>query len=104
MSSTKIFKLLPKDFISKLIANSAIFLSEHALKRLNQSQRKLYKDEDLINIIRREKPVLIGVQGNGLIACFYRKKDDYLRIILSLRKRKITIITFMITKWLPQLK
>lgn len=105
MSSTRIikrvdykeFKELIDKFLHKIVVNS------HAYFRLNESQRKVYKDDQLINILTEEQPVLIGIQGNNNYATFFNRKEGYLRIIFEVKKDKIEIITFYITETLPKI-
>jgi|SRR3989344_990019 len=93
----KEFKELIDRFSNKIIVNS------HAYFRLNEMQRKVYKDEQLINILIEEKPVLIGIQGNNNYTAFFNRKEGYLRIIFEVKKDNIEIITFYITETLPKI-
>ncbi len=93
----KEFKELINRFLNKIIVNS------HAYFRLNEMQRKVYKDEQLINILTEEKPVLVGIQGNNNYAAFFNRKEGYLRIIFEIKKDNIEIITFYITETLPKI-
>ena len=63
-------------------------------------QRKYYKDEALIEILTKEKPVFIGLQQNNNYAVFFSRKQSYLRLILKITKQ-IEIITFYITNQIP---
>jgi len=91
-----------KEIVNKHKNN--IRLSYHALTHLSNAQRKVFKEEELINPLLREKPVGVGLQQNGRYAVFYRRKSGYLRIILELKETKIEIITFINTDNIPNLK
>ena len=106
MVSTRIAKKIDYFEYKSLIERykNKIEINPHAYFRLNQSQRKVYKDDYLISILKEEQPSLIGIQQNGRYAAFFRRKEGYLRIIFQIKKNNnIEIITFFITDNLPNI-
>ena len=106
MNTTKIVKDVNleefKDIISKY--KDKIEINPHALDHLSDAQRKVFKEQELLNTILNENPRGIGLQRNGRYAAFYRRKWGYLRIILELKDPKLEIITFINTETMPNLK
>ena len=106
MNTTKIVKDVNleefKDIISKY--KDKIEINPHALDHLSDAQRKVFKEQELLNTILNENPRGIGLQRNGRYAAFYRRKWGYLRIILELKDPKSEIITFINTETMPNLK
>ena len=74
--------------------NEMIECTDHTFFRLSQSQRKIFKCEELRKIIKQQKPFLVGLQYNGNYAVFYKHMNKTMRIILRLDVRKINIVTF----------
>ena len=91
------FRELIERFKGKIKVNS------HAYFRLNEQQRKVYKDEALIGLLTEEKPAFSGIQGNKNYAAFFRKKQGYLRLLFKVTKENIEIVTFYITDHLPKI-
>ena len=106
MNTTKIIESVSiqrfKDILSKY--KSKIKVGPHALDHLSDSQRKVFKEEDLINILLRETPRGIGLQRHGRYAVFFRRKEGFLRIIFEVKKDRLVIITFINTDYMPNLK
>lgn len=106
MNTTKIIESVSiqrfKDILSKY--KSKIKVGPHAFDHLSDAQRKLFKEEDLIRILTRENPRGIGLQRNGRYAAFFRRKEDFLRIIFEVKKDRLEIITFINTDYMPNLK
>src|SRR3989338_4572867 len=72
----------------------------HTFFRLSQKQRQIYTEKELRQIIMKEKPFLVGLQYNGNYAAFYLYNNKMLKIIISLKIRKVNIVTFyFINKW-----
>lgn len=82
---------------------SKIEINLHALDHLSNSQRKLFKEGELISPLLNETPCGVGLQKNGRYAAFYRRNWGYLRIILSITELKLEIVTFINTKDIPNL-
>ncbi len=106
MDTTKIIESVSIHRFKQIISGykSKINVSPHALDHLSDAQRKVFKEEDLINILLRETPRGVGLQGNGRYAAFFRKKWGYLRIIFELKSDRLEIITFINTDYMPNLK
>ena len=66
----------------------------HALDHLSNAQRKVFKEEDLINILSRENPRGVGLHRNGRFVAFFRRKIGFLRIIFEVKKDRLEIIIF----------
>ncbi|MBI1972418.1 hypothetical protein HYS50_00245 [Candidatus Woesearchaeota archaeon] len=106
MSGTRIVKVLDYQAYKELIHHykNKITVNPHAHFRLNEAQRKVFKDEVLIDMLEQETPALIGIQQNERYAALFRRKDGYLRIIFQVYPDKnIEIITFYITETLPKI-
>ncbi len=88
-----------KELIDKY--KDRIKVSSHAHFRLNEMQRKVYKEEVLIELLTKDNPAFVGIQKNKNYAAFFKKKNDYLRLIFKVAKEDIEIITFYITNKVP---
>lgn len=73
------------------------------MDHLSRSQRKIFKEEELIMIITREIPYCVGLQKNGRYSPFFRRKESFIRMIIEI-KDKVEIVTFMYTDKLPSLE
>lgn len=106
MNTTKIIESVKIHRFKQIISEykSKIKVSPHALEHLSDAQRKVFKEEDLINILLRETPRGVGLQRNGRYAAFFRKKEGYLRIIFELKDDRLKIITYLNTDTIPNLK
>ncbi len=106
MHTTKIIEHVPKTDFKKLITErkNNIHVSSHALFHLNNAQRKIYNEEYLIKTLLTERIYFAGLQQNGCYAAFYKRKDDYLKIIIEITHLRIEIVTFLYTKNLPNLE
>lgn len=80
-----------------------IKVNPHAYFRLSQMQRKVYKDEMLIDLLTGERPVFVGIQQNKNYAAFFSKKGGYLRLIFEVTNEGIEIITFYVTDHIPKI-
>lgn len=105
MGSTRIAKEISYPEFREIIDRykGKITVSKYAQFRLNEAQRKVYKDDALINTLTEEKPTFIGIQQNGRYAAFYSRKEGYLRLIFSINKNDIEIVTFYIMDSLPKI-
>lgn len=106
MNTTKIIKEVSleefKDILSKYKDN--IYINSHAFDHLSDAQRKLFKEQELIDALLKENPRGIGLQRNGRYAAFFRRNWGFLRIILEIKDPKLEIITFISTETMPNLK
>ncbi len=75
----------------------------HAYFRLNEMQRKVYKDDALITTLAEEKPAFVGIQKNQNYAAFFSRKQGYLRLMFKVTKEHIEIVTFYITDKIPKI-
>ena len=105
MAETRILKEVDyceyKELIDKF--KGKIRVSSHAHFRLNEMQRKVYKEEALINLLTEEKPAFIGIQKNQNYATFFSKKQGYLRLMFKTTKDNIEVVTFYITENIPNI-
>ena len=106
MNTTKIIESVSIHRYKKIITRykSKIKVGPHALDHLSDAQRKVFKEEKLINILSRENPRGVGLQRNGRYAAFFRRKEGYLRIIFEVKKDRVEIITYINTDHMPNLK
>ena len=105
MNTTKIIEAVNSNRFKQIISDykTKIKVSPHALDHLSDAQRKLFKEEELIDILTKETPRGVGLQKNGRYAAFFRKKEGYIRIILELKEDRLEIITFINTDTMPNL-
>ena len=87
---------------AELIKNKAIEVSPHALDHLSEKQRKVYKEQDLIQMVEKETPRRFYLQRNGRYAGYYRKSDGYRKLVLEIEQKGILIITFMDVLEIPR--
>ena len=93
---TRIIKRINvKDFIHVLKSSNKISVNPHALDRLSESQRALFKSEQLLKILIYENPRGIGLQTNGRYCLFYRRNFGFIKIILEFKIDGIEIVIFM---------
>ena len=104
MAETRIIKEIDyfeyKGLIDKFKGKMKV--NPHAHFRLSEMQRKVYKDEVLIEILTGEKPAFIGVQKNQNYAAFFGKKRGYLRLMFNVTKANIEIVTFYMADSIPK--
>ena len=89
--------------IIKYYNENQIIITKHTTFRLNQEQRKIFKDEMLKDLIMNQVPMLVGLQTNNSYAAFYRCEQEILKLILDIKIDKINAVTFYITNKLPRL-
>lgn len=106
MNTTRVIESVDISQFQSLVSRheSSIRISPHALNHLSDSQRKVFKEEGLIDALVKEKPRGVGLQRNGRYSAFYRRKDSYLRIICELKRDRLEIITFITTESMPNMK
>ena len=69
--------------------------TNHTFFRLDEKQRKIFKDEVLKDHLLTKIPILVGIQFNGNYAVFYDySKNEVLRLMLDIQPSKIEIVTF----------
>lgn len=106
MQSTRIVKKIDHSDFKQIVEKykNFVIVNQHAFFRIDEGQRKVYKEESLIDILENESPALIGIQENGCHSSFYKRKEGYLRIVFKINHPKnIEIITFYIVDNLPKI-
>jgi len=84
------------------ISDKSVVVASHALDHLSNAQRKVFKEEDLIEMLTKETPRKIYLQANGRFSPYYRRSDGYRRLIIDIDKDKVTIVTFTDPDVLPK--
>ncbi len=102
--TTKPIKELSKEDFKELTKNKEVGISVHALDHLNEPQRKVFKEVILTNTLTKEKPRKIYLQENKRYALYYRKKEGYLKLIIEIDDKRLTIVSFMIVTELPRIQ
>lgn len=85
-----------------IVTNKNIIISPHALDHLSAKQRKVFKGEELIHMLRNENPRKAYLQANGRCALYFRKADGYRKLIIEVGDSKITIVTFIDNLEIPK--
>ena len=81
--------------IIKHYNENQIITTEHTYFRLDEEERKIFKDSVLREYLFNKVPILAGIQYNLNYAVFYGySKQKALRIILDIKPDKIKIVTF----------
>lgn len=74
-----------------------IITTHHTFFRLNEEERKIFKESVLREYLIAKVPVVVGIQHNRNYAVFYDySKNEALRLILDIQADKIEIVTFYI--------
>src|SRR3989338_3611148 len=102
--STRPIKELDNDEFNEKIKNKAIKLSHHALDHLSSGQRKVFKEEELMDLILKQQPRKIYLQANSRYSLYYRKDNGYRKLVLEINGSKAVIVTFMDTDELPKIR
>ncbi len=91
-------KISIKSFLIKFnnYSSEKIDITPHAFFRLSQKQRKLYKEEDLLNTIHSVMPIEVSIQKDGRYAVIYPFENKLLKVLLEIYPNKIYIVTFYI--------
>ena len=104
-----IFSTRPIEEVGKLqfkniIKDKSIQVSPHAMDHLSEAQRKVFKEEQLIQMLEKENPRKIYLQQNGRYAPYYRRSGGYRKLIIEVEDRKIIIVSFMDPLEIPRIK
>lgn len=102
--TTKPIEEVNKERFRSLIKDREIKIHPHALFHLSNRQRKVFNEEDLILMLKRETPRKVYLQENGRYASYYRKKKGYRKIIVEIRDDKNIVITFIDVPELPKIR
>ena len=79
----------------KNYTNEQILTTEHTFFRLDEEERKIFKESVLKEYLTTRIPILVGIQFNGNYAVFYDySKNEVLRLMLDIQPNKIEIVTF----------
>ncbi len=105
MAETRIIKEVDYYIFRELINKfkGKIRVSPHAYFRLSEMQRKVYKDEALVELLSAEKPVFIGIQNNQNYAVFFSRKHGFLRLMFRVIRENIEIVTFYQMENVPKI-
>lgn len=104
MGATRIIETVQVNVFKEWIRAKRITINQpHVLMRLSEAQRNIFKEEELIRILKQETPVLVGLQKNGRHAALFRRPNGFMRIVFQLSNGQLDIRTFYETKYLPQL-
>ena len=88
-----------KTFIEtiKNYTEEQIITTQHTFFRLDEEERKIFKESVLKEYLTAKIPILVGIQHNRNYAVFYDySKNETLRLILDMQPNKIEIVTFYI--------
>ncbi len=102
--TTKPVKELNKTEFKIIIKDKEIVISPHAYDHLSSKQRKIFKDEEIFNMIRKENPRKIYLQVNGRYSAYYRKKDGYRKLIISIENNNVIVVSFMDPPEIPKIR
>ena len=87
-----------------IIKYKEIIISTHAHDHLSDRQRKVFKEEELLQTLKKETPRKLFLQKNGRYAVYYRKTKYFQKLIVGIEKYKLTIITFMDVVEIPKIR
>ena len=90
MNTTKIVREVDLEDFKEIIFKykDNIYVNPHALDHLSDAQRKVFKEQSLIDALLKENSRGVGLQQNGRYAAFYRRNWGFLRIILEIKDPK----------------
>ena len=92
-------KIEVKTFLEtiKNYTEEQIVTTQHTFFRLDEEERKIFKESVLKEYLTAKIPILVGIQYNRSYAVFYDySKNEALRLILDMQPNKIEIVTFYI--------
>ena len=106
MNTTKIVQEISVEEYTEILSRykDKIVISPHALDHLSLAQRNVFKYNELISTITKEKPRCVGLQKNGRYAVYFRRSEGFQKIIFEAKPYELEIITFMNTDTFPNLK
>ncbi len=102
--STRAIEEVDRIRFKDITSNKCIEVSPHTIDHLSDAQRKVFKEEELIYMLKRENPRKIFLQKNGRYASYYRKSDGYRKLILEIEDSKIIIVSFMDPPEIPKIR
>ena len=99
--SNKIVKIVKAEDFLKLIEDvltEQIVPTRHGFFRLEEGERKIFKEGIIREIIKYRIPDLVGIQKNGVYAVFYHYGEKVLRIMLDIQPEEIRVVTFYLVR------
>ena len=102
--TTKPIKELSSKEFRFLIKDNEIVVWNHALRHLSKKQRKVFNEEELIQMLRKEKPRKVYLQENERYASYYRRKDGYRKLIVMVGVKNVELVSFMDVPELPKIR
>lgn len=102
--TTKPIKEFSTEECKYLVYDKRIEISSHAYDYLSTEERKVFKEEELIAMIKKETPRKVYLQENGRYALYYRKEDGFRKLIIDIKEEKAVIVTFMDTDEIPKIR
>ena len=105
MGTTGIIKALDPVSFQYFLRKSRnqIFISPHVLDHLIFFQRGINNIEILLSMLLQEVPKGVGLQQNGKYSLFYRRKEGFIRIVLSINNNGVRVDTFLWSDTMPNM-
>ncbi len=94
----KPFRTLDIEESRRLISNREIILSEYALIRLNENQKRLFTEDEILRIIKEEISIKVHLQINQKYVYYYALEKDFLKLVLEVTEKKVVIVTLLYVK------
>ena len=88
----------------EIVGSKNVILSQHTLNHLSAAQRKVFKQDELIHLIKKGNPRKAYLQQNGNYAAYFRTSDGYRKVIIKIKNGEIAIITFMDVSEIPKIR
>lgn len=101
--TTRPVRELIDDELQTIIRKKPVVLSPHALDHLSTAQRKVFKGQELIDMLAKESPRKAYLQANGRYCAYFRKAEGYRKLILDCESARIIIVTFMDVPEIPRI-
>ena len=94
-----------KDYLSMIKGRHelSITTTNHTFFRLNERQRKIFKESSIKDILLRQVPLMVGIQYNRNYAAFYRLNGGIMRFILDIASHEIKVVAFYVIEELPRI-
>jgi hypothetical protein len=102
MTTNRIVERVPSRTFRTLILQRPLVIGAHARDHLSLAQREIYTDEMLRRTLR-QTAALVGRQENERYVAFYRRKDNYIKMIVADKDPRLELVTFINTRVLPSI-
>ena len=102
--TTKPIEEIDKLRFKRILSGKGVVISSHAFDHLSEKQRKIFKEQELVDILTKETPRRVYLQENGRYTTYHRKSDGYRKLILEIKDNKIVIVSFMDTLEIPRIR